>query len=63
MGCVGVPLARAMHEPGFIVADAVLMVTDHAASDWTLVAASAPVIVDARDAMVRRGSQGRPFKA
>ncbi len=52
-----------MHEPGFIAADAVLMVMDHAAIDWTLVAASAPVVVDARDAMVRRGSQRRLFKA
>lgn len=45
--------------------DAVVIVTDHAAIDWPLVAAHAPLIVDTRDALARRGitAVGRLVKA
>ncbi|MCX5691312.1 MAG: nucleotide sugar dehydrogenase, partial [Planctomycetota bacterium] len=46
-------------------ADAVLIVTDHAAIDFALVATSAMLIVDTRDAIARCGAtlRGRLFKA
>lgn len=40
-------------------ADAVVVVTDHAAIDWQLIAAHARVVVDTRNALQRRGLQAR----
>ncbi len=45
-------------------ADCVVVVTDHAAIDWTLVGAHAKLVVDSRNAMVRaRGVKARVVKA
>ena len=39
--------------------DAVIVVTDHAAFDWDLIAEHAPLVVDTRNALASR-MQGRP---
>jgi UDP-N-acetyl-D-glucosamine dehydrogenase len=46
-------------------ADVVVIVTDHAAINWAMVAQEASVIVDTRDAIVRSGltAKGRVYKA
>jgi UDP-N-acetyl-D-glucosamine dehydrogenase len=45
-------------------ADCVVVVTDHAAIDWTLVGTHAKLVVDSRNAMVRgRGVKARVVKA
>jgi UDP-N-acetyl-D-glucosamine dehydrogenase len=50
-GATSVPL-----EPAILAAqDAVIVVTDHDSLDWTQVAAHAPLVVDTRDALRRRG--------
>jgi UDP-N-acetyl-D-glucosamine dehydrogenase len=50
-GAASVPL-----EPVILAAqDAVVVVTDHDALDWAQVAAHAPLVVDTRDALRRRG--------
>ena len=50
-GTISTPL-----EPSTLAAqDAVIVVTDHDRLDWALVAAHAPLIVDTRDALRRRG--------
>jgi len=57
--------SRALTPAVLQACDAVVIVTDHAAIDWAMVAGNAGMIVDTRDAMARRGLavRGRVVKA
>ncbi|HEX9448224.1 MAG TPA: nucleotide sugar dehydrogenase, partial [Dongiaceae bacterium] len=49
--------STAMTARTIAAADAVLIVTDHDAVDYDLIAAKAKLIVDTRNAMAKRGSR------